>query len=367
MSDIEKNQYVPVEVSPPGETLLETIEILGMSQAELAERTGRPRKTINEIIKGKTALTPETALQLERVLGIPASFWNNRERQYREALARAEEKESLKDQINWLQKLPVKDMARMGWIQQFKKDDVQQIKEVLSFFGVASPTPWERSIISYRKRQITFRQSTAFNQDPGAVLAWLRKGEIEAQSIECDSYDANSFRQILSEIRTLTNKQPKDFLSELVRLGAKAGVVVVVVPELPRTRTWGATRWLNSQKALIQLSYRYKSNDQFWFTFFHESAHILLHGKKHFILEGSESNNEREREADRFAENSLIPESELREFIAQKKLDERAIERFALEIGIAPGIVVGRLQHDGVLPQNHCNHLKIRFNWDASV
>ena len=83
MSDMGQNQYMPDNVSPPGDTLLETIETLGISQSELAERMGRPKKTINEIIKGKTAVTPDTALQLERVLGVPASFWNNRVRQYR--------------------------------------------------------------------------------------------------------------------------------------------------------------------------------------------------------------------------------------------------------------------------------------------
>ena len=363
MNNIDKNQYMPDDVSPPGDTLYETIETMGISQAELAERMGRPKKTINEIVKGKTAITPDTALQLERVLGVPASFWNNRERHYREALARKEEIKTLEDQTGWLQKIPVKDMIRMGWIQQ-SKDEVQQTKEVLNFFGVATPVPWERSIIKNRRQQITFQRSTAFRQDPGAVLAWLRKGEIEAQNTECDSYDANGFRKILSEIRPLTNKQPRDFWGELVRLGAKVGVAIVIVPELPRTKTYGATRWLNSQKALIQLSSRYKSNDQFWFTFFHESAHILLHGKTHFILEGSEGIDKEEREANSFAANSLIPERELRRFIEQENLNERAIERFALEIGMATGIVVGLLQHDDVLPHNRYNHLKIRLDWN---
>jgi HTH-type transcriptional regulator/antitoxin HigA len=81
-----KNEYTPEEVSPPGETLAETLEAIGMTQAELARRTGRPLETINEIILGKTAITAETALQLERVLNVPAAFWNNREAQYREAL-----------------------------------------------------------------------------------------------------------------------------------------------------------------------------------------------------------------------------------------------------------------------------------------
>ena len=92
MNRQSKNSYMPDMVSYPGETVLETIEAYGMSQAELAERMGRPKKTVNEIIHGKAAITPETALQLERVLNVAPRFWMNREQQYREAVARATER-----------------------------------------------------------------------------------------------------------------------------------------------------------------------------------------------------------------------------------------------------------------------------------
>ncbi len=97
-------QYIPDFVSPPGETLLEVLETRGMSQAELAERTGRPKKTINEIIKGKTAITPETALQFEFVLGVPARFWNQREQNYREFLARQRENLKQRDWVRMMER-----------------------------------------------------------------------------------------------------------------------------------------------------------------------------------------------------------------------------------------------------------------------
>src|SRR5438132_2146382 len=136
------NHYNPDVVSAPGETLLETIEMLGMSQAELAERTGRPKKTINEIIKGKAPITPETALQLEKVLGVPASFWNNYERNYREYLARRDEDDRLKHQTDWLKGFPVAAMVRLGWIRRCDTK-VQQLRELLCFFAIASPEQWE--------------------------------------------------------------------------------------------------------------------------------------------------------------------------------------------------------------------------------
>src|ERR1700730_12597922 len=136
-SNILQNEYHPDNVSSPGETLFETLENLGMSQAELAKRMGRPVKTINEIIQKKAAITAETALQLEQVLHIPASFWLKREQQYREALARLAEEERLKSWVEWLKDIPIRIIMQRGWIPACKNKS-QQVLEALKFFGVGS-------------------------------------------------------------------------------------------------------------------------------------------------------------------------------------------------------------------------------------
>ena len=365
MSNVIQNQYTPDYVSPPGETLQEILEEQGMTQAELAERTGRPKKTINEIINGKAAITPETALQLERVLNIPASFWNNREQQYREALARQEEQKRLQEQITWLDKIPLKHMIELGWIKHFQ-NKVEQLRETLNFFGVASPKQWEEI---WSNSDTDFRKSQVFQSEPGAVAAWLRKGEIGASEINCATYNARKFEETLLQIRALTLESPEIFQKEVVRLCAGSGVAVVFVPQLPKTRTSGATRWLNPNKALIQLSLRYKTDDHLWFAFFHEAGHILLHGKRNTFLEGkkfvlSTENQEKEEEANKFAADILIPPKELQHFLASgQQCKKVGIEQFATKIGIAPGIVVGRLQHDKVLQRSHCNELKRKFEW----
>lgn len=353
------NQYEPDYVSPPGETLLETLEALGMSQAELAERTGRPRKTINEIVKGKAAITPETALQFERVLGVPASFWSKREYHYREFLAREEERKKLANQTAWLDKLPVKTMVKLGWIPA-ADDRVTQLRHVLNFFGVASPQEW-RGLWS--GAQAAFRRSPAFESDPGAVAAWLRKGELEAQRIACAPFDEARFKDVLVSVKELTATTPERFIPELTQLCASAGVAVVFVRELPRTRVSGATRWLTPVKALIQLSLRYKTDDHLWFTFFHEAAHILRHGKSGLFIEEEDGGGEKEEEANQFAADLLIPAPELRSFLEKWNRSLAAVRHFARAQGISPGIVVGRLQHEGVLPRTHGNKLKIRFQW----
>ncbi len=353
-----QNQFVPDYAVPPGETLFETIEALGMSQAELAERTGRPKKTINEIIKGKAAITAETALQFETVLGVPASFWNNLERNYQETLARINETKKLQKQINWLKKIPISHLVKKGWLRH-NADKVQQLKDALNFFGVASPEQWNARWLG---PQVSFRKSRVFQSDPGAVASWLRRGEQLAHGILCKSFDPTRFRNALAKIRTLTAQPPEVFQQEVVNLCAEAGVAVVFVPEIPGIRACGATWWANPTKAVIQLSLRYKRDDQLWFSFFHEAGHILLHGKKERFIEDNKKDT-KEKEADEFASEFLIPSRDFQRFVSTHRFSRVEISSFARSQGIAPGIVVGRLQHDDYLPHSHLNDLKRGLVW----
>lgn len=357
-------QFKPDYAVPPGQTLLETIERLQMSQTELARRTSRPVKTINEIIQGKTAIMPETAIQLERVLGVPARLWNSLERNYREALARIEEQKRLESEIPWLKRVPVRELIQMDVLPDLQ-DKVALLAAALNFFGVATTKAWETQ---WAQPQAAFRRSRAFVSSAGALAAWLRLGELQAQRIDCRDFNAARFRSTLGRIRGLTREDPSVYQAEIVRLCSEAGVAVVFVPELPKTRVSGATRWLSSERALLQLSLRYKTDDQLWFSFFHEAGHILLHGKREVFVEGpsktdSTQRDQKEREADRFAGEALIPSDAYKAFVLKGRYNAKGeIERFAAEMGIAAGIVLGRLQHEGyVPPHSEWNDLKVRL------
>ncbi|HZC06931.1 MAG TPA: HigA family addiction module antitoxin [Ktedonobacterales bacterium] len=355
-----RNEYAPDMVSPPGETLLETLEELGMSQAELARRIGRPKKTVNEIIQGKAAITAETALQFERALGIPAKFWLTREAQYRESLARLDECDQLHHWRDWLLELPLAIMRKRGLLTA-TRDKSAQVLEALRFFGVASPDAW-RAV--WEQEAVAFRTTTAARDRLGKVATWLRQGEIEAQAVDCAPYDADAFRAALTRIRALTTASPGVFLPEMTRLCAEAGVAVVVTQEIPSAGVYGATRWLSPTKALLQLSLHYKSDDQFWFSFFHEAGHILLHRKREVFLIGAEPDSDEERQAHAFAADTLIAPQEWRRFVSEERYHAREeILAFASGIGIAPGIVVGRLQHDGLLGFDQRRDLKARYGW----
>jgi HTH-type transcriptional regulator / antitoxin HigA len=361
MNSHTQNLYAPDTVSPPGETLLEVLESRRMSQAELAERAGRPKKTINEIVKGKAAITAETAIQFERVLGIPASFWTSREQNYRESLARAKEAVSLQGEVGWLDEVPYNALVERGWVQE-QRDKGRQVEELLKFFAVASPSRWKDL---WPTTAPAFRQSPSFASKPGAVAAWLRRGEIEAGEQQCSSFDLEGFKTVLGQVRSITRESPRDLNDLLKNLCNQVGVAVAFVPEIPGTRVWGAARWLTPTCALIQLSVRYKTDDHFWFTFFHEAAHVILHSKREFFLDEDESDPaiDKESEANAFARNWLIPEIQYRQFCRKGAFNCAAAERFAHELGISPGIVVGRLQHDARLDQGYCNSLKKDISW----
>ena len=357
------NEYLPDTVSAPGETLRDLLEEMSLSQAELATRMGRPKKTISEIINGKASITTETALQLEMVLGVPADFWNAREHNYRDYLARVEQAQELARQYEWAKQFPLSKMAACGMVPKVK-DKSEQVRHLLRFLGVNAPEQWSEL---YSQYAVSFRRSTTFEADQNALGAWLRAGVLRAAQVDTHDYGRDLFLLALREARGLTRESPEVFQPALQTVCAKAGVAVVFVPQLPKSRVSGATRWLTPNKALIQLSLRYRTNDHLWFTFFHEAAHILLHGKRSIFLDTFRHEGHEEEEANRWAADFLILPEQVTEIRAWGVYSKSAIREFAATLGIAPGIIVGRLQHEGLLPRNHCNDLKVRLEWATAA
>ncbi|SRR6266478_4376332 len=357
--------YAPDYAIRPGETLQEALDERGMTQAELARRADRPLKTINEIVRGKAAITADTAIQLERVLGVSASFWGRLEVEYRTAIARAEERHRLGSGLEALDRFPIREMMRHGLIPR-TTDKPSTLASLLSFFGVSTLAALESYLAT--NQEARFRQSSAFTISTDAVAVWLRWGERKAADTKSGTYDEASFRKALANIRKLTPEHPRVFEAEMKRLCLDAGVVVVILPELPLTRASGATQWLATDRAVIQLSIRGRTNDRFWFTFFHEAAHLLLHSRRQIFVEDVKQTgtSSQELEASQWAAEFLISPEDHDRLLASAYKSATTITRFARELGIAPGIVVGRLQNDHHLPwPTPLNRLKRRFTLAA--
>jgi HTH-type transcriptional regulator/antitoxin HigA len=345
MANNPQSGWQPDWTVAPGDILLEALQDRGMTQSQLAQRLGRPLKTVNEIIKGKAAITPETAIQLERALGISARFWTGLETQYRGALARQEAERQLEAEASWIDGFPITDLVKHKLIQR-GTSKAGTLANLLSYLGVSSPAAYDRLDAA-----AAFRASPAFAASPKAVTAWLRWGEIEAAKVDSPPFDARRFRQVLDEIRPLTRREPFDQIFKRVKaMCAEAGVVVVLIPELTGTHLSGAARWIGS-KAVIQLSLRHKSDDQFWFTFFHEAGHVLSGTRRRDFVDAADSGQSEKDDADeqaasQFARDALLPPDDYRSFVTAGDFSRTAIRAFAEQQYVAAGIVVGRLQRD---------------------
>lgn len=358
MSKIAENKYAQKAVHP-GTILNEILRDLAMSQSELAKRIGRPEQTISAIINGTKSVTPETAIQLQIATGIPAQTWNSLEKNYQEQIAYEFEQERLQKQSTLVNRYPYKEAYRRGWVK--KADSLtEQTGALLRFFSINSFSALDQ--LSY----VQFRKINGKHFSPEALSVWLRRGELEASKIKTKKFDENTVRESIPEIRKLS-MNPPNFQKKLIELLAKGGVACTVVKPFNNTYVSGAAKWLTSDKALVQLSLRGKVSDKFWFNLFHELGHILLHKKKVRYIDFVKDlkNTPEELEADKFAANILIPPGKYEEFVRNGEFTGSSIKKFAADISIHPGIVVGRLQYDKHLEFNERYSLKTQYKFTS--
>jgi HTH-type transcriptional regulator / antitoxin HigA len=350
-------RYEPDFAVPPGATLQETIDELGIDQRELADRTGLATKTLNQIIKGKAPLTQQTAMLLERVTNVPARIWNNLEAEYREQLARLEAREELANDIHWLKQVPTKVLIERGYLEA-TQDKVILLEQTLSFFRVASVRAWRDG---WCKGQFSFRMSHQASELDCRLATWLRMAEKQAESIEVAPFNKQRYTDAIAEIREMTTEAPAMFIPRMKEVFVHAGVALCLIPEIKGGKISGAAKWLSPHKAMIAVNLRGKMNDLFWFTLFHEAGHIMGDSKKETYIDVAYSDDPREHAANKFARETLIPKAYDERL---EQLRSRAeIVQLANELRLASGIIVGRLQHDGIVKYSQHNDLKQKFDW----
>ena len=360
------NQYFPQSVSHPGETLEEKLEEMNMGPKEFAVRAAKPEKTIIAIIKGDSSITADMAVQFESVTKIPARFWLNSQRGYDEYVARSKRDEMLAESAEWARQFPLTSMIKEGWLATSSANIKERTAALLSFFSISTPEAWENYYFK-QVLKVEFRISLKNTKAPYAISAWLRKGELQAAEIEAPVYSEKTFKEVLPKIKSLMTIHPSDFFNQLQMLCLEAGVKVVFTPCLPKAPINGSTRWLNDTP-LIQLTDRYKRNDVFWFTFFHEAGHILLHGKKDIFLENIDYPDrltKKELEADNFAVKWTFTEEEEKEVMQAGPLDMDMIGSFAEKFNTHPAIILGRFQHKKLLPYSVGRELIVPIQIDA--
>lgn len=339
----------------PGVTIKDELEFLSMTQAEFSERMGFSEKHISKIINGEAVITPETAVKLEMVLGISSSFWNNLESEYREQLFKIEELERLAQEIQYINKFPMKEVLKKGWIKLQKNySDSDLVIAFRKYFGVANMQALqnvEREVLN-----LAYRRNDEKEFCPFSMLTWIKQGEILFRDMDVETFDENRLKSNLENLKKLSQKNSEETIFEIKNILKNCGVGLVILDHLPKTYVSGVTKWMGD-KVMVILSSKGKKIDIFWFNLFHELGHILKHGKKKiYINDELEIGNEaQEKEADEFSKNFLIPLKEYKKILQDaegSKLTEEFFLKKAKELEVHPSILVGRLQYDKILSYN---------------
>lgn len=354
------HSFQPNWASPPGDTIMDILLERDISKNCFADRIGLDIELAEALLNGSHEITEYIASKLSSLLGVDKYFWLNREQQYREDLARIQRAVTPQESA-WLSDIPVASMQSFGWIPAASSIS-KKLLHCLDFFGVPDVSTWNaRAAEEYGLAK--FRTSPTFANKLGSASAWIRKGELDAEKIQCGNWNKDAFHQSLKSIRSLTNEtSPSVFIPLLKNLCAENGVAVVIARTPQGCPASGATKFVSANKALLLLSFRYLSDDHFWFTFFHEAAHLILHEGSTFIELDESACDKHESEANKFASDILIPPQHELDICTISK-DYRGIIKFSRKLGVSPGVVLGQLQHRKIVKSNHMNKLKVRYSW----
>lgn len=336
----------------PGATIKEQLDNRGMSQKEFAIRMDMSQKHISKLINGEVQLTTDVANRLEMVLGLPAKFWCNLETIYREKLFLVQEENAMAEDTEIAKNYPYSEMVKNGWIPQFSKNS-EKVRNLRKYFEVCKLSLLKDNEFEL---QVVCRKLSHTQKSDVGLIVWVQKARIESRLIQTESINIKALKESSQKIREMTMLKPAVFFEPLKKLFASCGVALVILPHIKGSGIHGAT-FTDCNKIVLGVTVRCKDADRFWFSLFHEIGHIVLGhiGKK------SEITANEEKEADFFAQNTLISETDYKSFIKKRNFTPKSIISFAQNIKIDKGIVLGRLQRDGFVEYNSLNELKSQY------
>ena len=337
---------------PPGATIKEQLLDRGMNQKEFAARMDMSEKHISKLINGEVQLTPETAIRLEIVLGVPAKFWNNLEAIYREKIIKAKAENSLDADLELAKRFPYSEMAKYGWIPR-TRESKEKVINLRKYFEIV-----ELSLLETRQlTNIACRRLAITEKSDLALLAWAQEAKIKAREIKTAPINIKRLISSMPEIRKMTVLKPKEFSPKIRKCLADCGIALVFLPHLNGSFLQGAS-FVDGNKIVVGLTARGRDADKFWFSLFHELAHIALG----HVGQPAGTSEDDEKAADKWSGNILIPYDEFESFRMDRDYSEMRVLQFAKALGIAPGIIVGRMQSEGMIKYSMLNNLKEKYD-----
>ena len=355
---MSKVEYDKVIAFHPGYYIGEVIEDSGMTQVEFAKRLDITPKNLSELIHGKTSMSRKVAKNLAAMLGTSVEVWLELQKTFDAKLIEIDRLKAEETELFYLSKFRYSFFQTVGDLKPTKKK-TEQLGELLSFLKVSSLKLLEDPdfIVQYRR--------TASNHEDAVFISnlWVQTIYTLGAKQPTEKYTKKSLTEAIDKLRSFNHRNPGDVLDEMKAILARAGVALVVIPSLSRSGIFGATKWIGRDKAIVGLTDRRKSADTFWFSLFHELAHVLEYRTKQtYVLTEDSQADEIETQADDFAKDILIPNKSYDHWIKEKVFTEDDVIAFAKASDVHPGILVGRLQKEGLIGYRHLNHLKMKFS-----
>ncbi len=360
MSNI--TEYKDIVAFHPGYYIADIIEDMEISQAEFAARLGTTAKTLSQLLNGQANISNDLAKKLSVMMGTSAEVWQRLQNTYDQKLIEIQQAKDFDAQKEVMKQIDYRYFVDIVGLPKTKIIE-EKIVYLCSFFKVS-----DLRIMLRPDFLVNFRSGTSDSSEKKVInsRAWIQTAMNMAKAIETEPYDAQKLKAYLPELRSMTVQDPGVFLPRMREIFAECGVAFVLLPHLKNSGVNGAVKWVNNERVVLAMNNRGLDADKFWFSLFHEIKHVFQQKIKTVFISSSveemvDYNNALEDEADRFASNYLIPPNELRRFAPTKYTSDNEIVEFAKSIGIHPGIVAGRLQHDKIIPQSRCSKLKEKY------
>ncbi|MCI5586294.1 MAG: HigA family addiction module antitoxin [Lachnospiraceae bacterium] len=323
----------------PGYYIKEIVEESGLTQEDFAKRLDTTPKNLSLLIRGEQNLSIDIAMKLSRMIGTSVSYWLNLQNAYDALIAEFKSKEELAQERLIFSILDYKYFREYFNLPDLPRKIDEQIVQVRNFLNVATLT-----VLKKPDMAVSFRSATGEMSEANIVKAntMVQIATNIALKTEAPKFNKPLFEEAVRYALTLT-KDHSTFYPLIKEAFCKAGVILVILPNISGSKINGATKKVGNNIMLL-VNDRRLNSDTFWFTLFHEIGHIM--NGDYGISFDSES-GEQEEIADKYAEDMLIPCDQYQQFIAENRFDIQSIRRFAKRIDRDPGIVLGRLLNDG--------------------
>lgn len=325
----------------PGYYIKEIVDESGLTQEDFAKRLDTTPKNLSLLIRGEQRLSIDIAMKLARMIGTNVSYWLNLQNSYDALITEFKSDAELAIERKVFENLDYKYFRDNFGLPNLPRKIDEQIKEVRNFLNVAT-----LKVFTKRDMAVSFRSSTEELTVANIIKAntMVQIATNKALRVNAQKFNKHKFEDAVKYALTLT-KNHNEFYPLLYKSFLEAGVIFIILPNLSGSKINGATKKIGDS-IMLMVNDRRLNADSFWFTLFHEIGHII---NGDYGISFEKETGAQEELANRYAEDSLIPSQQYQEFKNKNQFDLQSIRFFSNQINRDPGIVLGRLQNDGII------------------